>query len=217
VSALERAVDELEPIDLEQLDEQAKLRRRVDAKYVVPDQVAAATVQSLAAGYRALEIDKRRRFTYESVYFDTAGLRCFRDHVEGTRPRFKVRSRYYHETEACFFEIKIKRADDETVKRQRPYDHAQHGTITPGARRFVEETLRELADEEVPADLAPSLITTYQRLTLSAREGGERATLDLAVRMRVPPGRRHALGRRSRGRRGGGASQLLRVRAAFRG
>jgi VTC domain len=217
VSALERAVDELEPIDLEQLDEQARLRRRVDAKYVVPDQVAAATVQSLAAGYRALEIDKRRRFTYESVYFDTAGLRCFRDHVEGTRPRFKVRSRYNHETEACFFEIKIKRADDETVKRQRPYDHAQHGTITPGARRFVEETLRELADEEVPADLAPSLITTYQRLTLSAREGGERATLDLAVRMRVPPGRRHALGRRSRGRRGGGASQLLRVRAAFRG
>ena len=42
MSALEGAVDELEPIDLEQLDEQAKLRRRVDAKYVVPDQVAAA-------------------------------------------------------------------------------------------------------------------------------------------------------------------------------
>jgi hypothetical protein len=41
----------------------------------------------------------------------------------------------------------------------------------------------------VPADLAPSLITTYQRLTLSAREGGERATLDLAVRMRAMDGR----------------------------
>jgi hypothetical protein len=79
--------------------------------------------------------------------------------------------------------------DDETVKRQRPYEHAQHGTITPAARRFVEETLGELADEEAPADLAPSLITTYQRLTLSAHEGGERATLDLAVGLRAMYGR----------------------------
>ena len=63
MSALEGAVDELEPVDLEQLDERAKLRRRVDAKYVVPDQVAAATVKSRAEGYRVLEIDGRRRFT----------------------------------------------------------------------------------------------------------------------------------------------------------
>jgi hypothetical protein len=184
VEAVERAMNELEPISLEQLDEQAKLRRRIDSKYVVPGDLAADVVRSLASGYCALEIDGTRRFTYESVYFDTPGLRCFTDHVDGNRPRFKVRTRYYRETEACFFEIKVKRADDETVKRQWPYDHADHGTITPEARGFLGEALGELAGEEPPADLAPSLVTTYERLTLSAREGGERATLDLAVGLR---------------------------------
>jgi hypothetical protein len=184
MEAVETAMNELEPISLEQLDEQAKLRRRVDSKYIVPGKLAADMVRSMATGYRALEIDGQRRFSYESVYFDTPGLRCFTDHVEGNRPRFKVRSRYYRETKACFFEIKVKRADDETVKLQRPYEHADHGTITPEARRFIEEALGELAGEEAPSDLAPSLVTSYERLTLSAREGGERATLDLAVGLR---------------------------------
>ena len=186
---VERAVLELDPISLEQLDEQASLRRRVDSKYVVRDEVAGAAMRSLAGGYRGLEIDGRRCFTYESVYFDTPDLRCFRDHVDGARPRFKVRSRYYRETDACFFEVKVKRSGDETVKRQRPYDHADHGTITPDARAFLEETLAELAGEEPPGDLAPTLITIYERLTLAAREGGERATLDLSVQLRTMDGR----------------------------
>jgi hypothetical protein len=185
---VERAVGELEPISLEQLDEQAKLRRRVDSKYVVPDGVGADTVRSLASAYRALEIDSLRRFTYESVYFDTPDLRCFCDHVGGARPRYKIRSRYYRETDACFFEIKVKQSGDETIKRQRPYDHADHGTITPEARAFLDETLTELTGEESPGDLAPSLITSYQRLTLAAREAGERATLDLAVELRAMDG-----------------------------
>jgi hypothetical protein len=189
MTQVEGALGELEPIGLEELDQQAKLRRRVDTKYVASGEVAAATVRSVAGGYRALEIDGRRRFTYESVYFDTPDLRCFRDHVGGARPRFKIRSRYYRETEACFFEVKVRRADEETVKRQRGYDHADHGTITPEARTFLEETLAELAGHGAPPDLAPSLITTYQRLTLAAREGGERATLDLAVGLRSMDGR----------------------------
>jgi hypothetical protein len=47
------------------------------------------------------------------------------------RPRYKIRSRYYRETDACCFEIKVKQSGDETIKRQRPYDHADHGTIPP--------------------------------------------------------------------------------------
>jgi hypothetical protein len=189
MSELERAIREPDPISLEQLDEQASLRRRVDSKYVVPDGLAAATVRSLADGYRALAIDGRRRFSYESVYFDTPDLRCFRDHVEGARPRFKVRSRYYRETRACFLEIKVKRDDDETVKRQRPYEHAHHGTITPEAWTFLDETFAELIGEEPPRDLAPTLITLYERFTLAAREGGERATLDSSVELRSMDGR----------------------------
>jgi VTC domain len=193
MTELEGVMTGLDPIGLDELDEQAKLRKRVDNKYVVPDEVAAATVERLADSYRALEIDSQRKFTYESVYFDTPDLRCFVDHVEGGRPRFKVRSRLYVETDACFFEIKVKRADDETVKRQQPYEQVHHGEITDEARSFVGDALAELADEPLPADLAPSISTTYRRLTVAAREGGERATLDLAVELRSMDDREVAL------------------------
>jgi hypothetical protein len=134
-------------------------------------------------------IDGTRKFSYESVYFDTPDLRCFTDHVEGRRPRFKVRSRYYCEAGACFFEVKVRLAGDAMVKRQRPYATEDHRSITEPARGFLEEVLAELADEPAPADLAPSLSTAYRRITLSAKEAAERATLDLQVGMRAMDGR----------------------------
>ncbi len=170
MSELDRAIAELEAVSLEELDERAGMRRRVDTKYVVPVEVAGEIVARLGDDYRALDIDGRRRFTYESVYFDTPELRCFVDHVEGRRPRFKVRSRVYRETGACSFELKVRRPDEQTVKRQLDYEHADHGRITPAAWSFLEEALGELADEEPPADLAPTLSTRYERLTLGARE-----------------------------------------------
>jgi VTC domain len=122
LSAFQRTVARLEPLSLEQLDEQAALRRRVDTKYAVSAAVAQEVVEAGAAQYRALEIDGRRRFGYESVYFDTPDLRCFTDHVQGRRPRFKVRSRLYRDTGACFFDVKVKRADEPMLKRQRSYE-----------------------------------------------------------------------------------------------
>jgi hypothetical protein len=79
------------------------------------------------------------------------------------------------------------------VKRQRPYDREAHGAIDDGAREFLDETLRELAGEGAPDDLAPSLSTRYDRLTLGARGGGERATIDLAVELRSMDDRSAAL------------------------
>jgi hypothetical protein len=182
--ALEEAVDGLSSLTLEELDARAALRRRVDTKYVVPIEQLVDTVAALADSYDVLEIERLRRFEYESVYFDTRELRCFRDHVDGRRPRFKARSRLYRDTGACFFEVKIRPAD-ETIKRQCPYDNEAHGALTDSAWRFLETALREVAGEAPPTDLAPSLSTAYGRITLSATQGGERATIDLDVRMRT--------------------------------
>jgi VTC domain len=180
---VDSALGELDPVSLEQLDENSAMRRRVDTKYVVPLGKLPALIGELSESYAALEINGHRRFRYESVYFDTADLRCFHDHVAGRRPRFKTRSRLYRETGACFFEVKVRQ--DEMVKRQRPYPREAHGALDDGAREFLDETLRELAGEPAPEDLAPSLSTRYDRITLGARDGGERATVDLAVELRT--------------------------------
>jgi hypothetical protein len=171
------------PISLEDLDARAALRRRVDTKYVVSRDALIDVLARAADDYQVLEIDRRRAFTYESVYFDTPDLRSFAEHVHDVRPRFKSRSRLYTETGDCFFEVKVKDETDTTRKRQCPYDRADHGRVTGEAWRFLDAALRELAQRGAPRDLAPTLATRYRRVTLAAREGGERVTIDLDVAM----------------------------------
>jgi VTC domain len=173
----------LEPATLEEIDRRSALRHRVDTKYVVLRERLPELIAQID-GYDVLEIDGRRMFGYENVYFDTPDLRCFHDHVEGARPRFKARTRYYRDTGTCFFEVKVKTGDD-TTKRQRDCDVAEHGVLTESARAFLREAVTDLTGQEPPDDLAAALSTSFRRATLSAREGGERATIDLEVVLRA--------------------------------
>ena len=177
----------LEPASLEEMDRRSALRHRVDTKYVVPRERLAQLIQAVD-GYDVLQIDGRREFHYESVYFDTLDLRCFWDHVEGTRPRFKARTRYYRDTGTCFFEVKVK-SGDETHKRQYDCDVAEHGVVTDSARDFLREAMTDLTGQEPPEDLAAALSTTFRRSTLTAREGGERTTIDLEIALTAMDGR----------------------------
>jgi hypothetical protein len=160
------------PISLEQLDERAALLRRVDNKYVVDREQLAQLIERLAGDHDVLEIDGRRVFGYDTVYYDTDDLRCFRDHNEDVRPRFKARRRCYVDTGDCVCEVKVKREDGETDKRQ---------ADDLGA------ALRE-AGVEPPGELREVLRTTFDRVTLAAREGGARLTIDLDVTLATMDG-----------------------------
>ena len=54
-----------------------------------------------------LQIDRRRSFDYESVYFDTPDLSTYRAHVQRRRLRFKARTRTYTDSGLCMFEVKL--------------------------------------------------------------------------------------------------------------
>ncbi len=174
--------DGLREISLEQLEERAALLRRVDTKYVLEEDVFAGLVERLAEDHALLAIDGRREFAYGTVYFDTPGLRCYRDHVEGRRPRFKARARLYADSGLCHFEVKIKTADDETDKRQATHPPDRVDRMDERARRLVRETL-EQAGIDPPRDLEPILRTDFRRLTLVADEGGARLTCDRDLRL----------------------------------
>jgi VTC domain len=181
-SAPDDAVEALDPISLADLEERAALLRRVDRKYLVDRDAFAALAGRLGADHRVLEIDGRRAFGYESVYFDSPDLRCFRDHVEDRRPRYKARTRLYRDAGLCRFEVKIKGEDDATDKRQ--VDHPPEATERLGAEaeRLVQEALGE-AGLTPPAELAPVLRTCFDRITLAAAEGAARLTCDLGLRL----------------------------------
>jgi hypothetical protein len=181
-------VERLAPLSLRDLDERAGLLRRIDRKYVLDPDVFETLVERLAGDHDVLEIDGRRVFAYSSMYFDSPGLRCFHDHVEGRVPRFKTRTRHYRDAGVCTFEVKLKIGDGETDKRQIEYAPSDDGVLTDEARRLVDETLPEVGIE-TPAELRPALRTGFDRITLAARAGGARLTCDLGVAMEALDGR----------------------------
>jgi VTC domain len=178
----------LDAIALEDLDERAALQDRVDNTYIVPEGELEAVVKRLADGHLALDIDGRRAFAYESMYFDTPDVRCFREHVEGRRPRFKLRTRLYADSGDCSFEVKVKDAEDRTVKEQLPYKPEDRERITPEAGRFLADALERMAGLRAPDDLGLRLVTRFTRATLAPREGSARLTCDGELRLVAPDG-----------------------------
>jgi VTC domain len=175
-------------VSLAELDERAALLRRVDNKYAIERGSFLELARTLGTDHDVLEIDGRREFAYRTTYFETPDLRCFVDHVEGHIPRFKVRTRVYEDTNQCVFEVKLKRGDDETDKRQLDYEADDSERVTPAARECLDKALRA-AGIEVPDELEPGLRTSFRRATLAARGGSERITCDVDVRLSSPDGR----------------------------
>jgi hypothetical protein len=174
-------------ISLTALDERAALLRRVDNKYAVQRDAFVELANRLRDDHEVLDIDGRRRFAYRTTYFETSDLRCFTDHVEGRTPRFKVRTRLYEDSGQCMFEVKLKRDDDETDKRQIDYAAQDSDRLTGEARSCLDEALGD-AGLDVPDDLESTLFTSFNRLTFAARGGPQRLTCDLGVKLSNPAG-----------------------------
>jgi hypothetical protein len=183
-----RLFSQFGPVSLDELNDRAALQRRTDNKYLVSSNDLARLAEGLADEHDVLEIDGDRVFEYESTYFDTPSLQCFRDHVEDRRPRYKARTRCYVATGDCFFEVKVKRADGETLKRNVEYHPEKRGSMQPEARDLVAATLSECGMGEPDDELSATLVTRFERVTVAARERAERTTFDFGVELVAPGG-----------------------------
>ena len=99
---------------------QARLMNRVDTKFLVPAYLLDACLRGLEHHYSILEIDGRRRFTYDTLYFDTPERQLYLDHHNGKLNRFKLRIRHYRETGDSFLEVKKKNNRERTIKNRLP-------------------------------------------------------------------------------------------------
>jgi VTC domain-containing protein len=188
MSELDDLLGSFAGISLKRLDEQAALLRRVDNKYAVTREPFLEMMRWLREDHVVLDIDGRRTFGYFTTYFDTPELRCFVDHVEDRVPRFKARTRLYRDSGECVFEVKLKRSEHETDKRQMKYSPDDRERLTDSARSCLEEALRD-AGLDIPRELEASLTTAFDRVTFAARNQPERLTCDLGVRLSSPDGR----------------------------
>jgi hypothetical protein len=175
-STLADSVGSLTPIGLDALILQAGLQTRVDRKYLVPSEDIAKVLDELSGDLHALEIDGNRLFRYQSVYFDTVDYRCFRQHVQGRRRRFKIRTRCYLDSGECQLEVKMKGGRSETVKARLPYDPDDAFALTVEGRDFIAELIN---DPETGERLQPVLMSSYKRATLVDIEAQTRMTCDV--------------------------------------
>jgi hypothetical protein len=177
-------LDLFAPIDLASVVDAANLQTRVDSKYLLTPEAYGRFRDRLSQNgdWRCLEIDGRRRFAYESIYFDTPDLLTFRQHRQGRRRRFKVRSRTYADSGACAFEVKLKGARADTVKERIEYRAADAARLTPEAADFLASTLGLAYGMPVPLGIGPRLRTDYRRHTLVDPRAATRITCDEELR-----------------------------------
>ncbi|GAB3999808.1 hypothetical protein GCM10029992_29670 [Glycomyces albus] len=105
-------------------------------------------------------------------------LLTYRQHRQGRRRRFKIRTRTYTDSGDCAFEIKLKGRRSETVKERLPHAIDDAERITPDARVRLDAALRSAYGLACPSGLAPMLRTDYRRHTLVDLAAGVRLTCD---------------------------------------
>ena len=186
-------LEPFEPIGLEEVCATAALDDRMDVKYIVSAAELGELARRLLPTHRVLEIDGLREFAYRTTYFDTADLVTYREHVQGRRRRFKVRSREYVDSGLRAFEVKLKERSGRTVKHRTelgagPLDHLDGPQL-----EFLRARLRDAYARELGAELAPTLSMSFTRITLVEPERCERLTCDLQLRFAAPDGSGGAL------------------------
>jgi len=174
--ALLDATGSMPAVGLEQVVATANLQTRMDRKYLVPADVFARFAETMRERFSVLEISGRRLFRYDSVYFDTGALTAYRQHAQGRRHRFKVRTRTYLDSGECVLEVKLRGGRGETIKERYPYDWADRCRLTDPARQFA---LERIGDPGTVQDLDAVITTGYRRATLLDPSTGSRLTCDI--------------------------------------
>ena len=168
-----------EPLTLDEVMEVASLQTRQEKKYLLTPQQFVDLAREMT-DLQVLEIDGKRLFSYESVYFDSPDLALFRAHRQGKRQRYKVRTRTYLDSGESLFEVKLKGGRGETVKQRLPYRFEDRDHINGPAQDFLNGTLHEEYDVS-PPPLEVSMTTRYNRATFVDVLDGARLTCDIEL------------------------------------
>lgn len=168
------------PISLEALNQKAEMLDRIDNKYILTGQHLQPAFAALAEIFDILEIDEKRAFHYSSRYFDDDERRGYYDHHQRRRKRCKVRVRHYVDADLSFLEVKLKEQRSMTVKRRLAIEKPQIALDNLNMD-FVNTCYQESYAESFGKKLVPVIVVEYQRITLVAKQGGERLTIDTEI------------------------------------
>ena len=175
---IDEAASSIPSITLEEMDG-VKLLNRIDSKYLTNEATLLKVLaDAKAAGYRALEAEGVKVSPYNSIYFDTPGMKMFLDHHNRRLVRQKVRTREYVNSGTAFLEIKRKNNHGRTKKKRfgiAPSEMMEFSR-NPDACAYLARYSWFTAE-----DLSPVLSTAFRRITLVNPAMTERLTIDTSL------------------------------------
>ena len=177
-TSVDAAVSSIPSITLEEMDG-VKLLNRIDSKYLTNETTLLKVLaDARVAGYRALEVEGVKVSPYNSIYFDTPGMKMFLDHHNRRLVRQKVRTREYVNSGTAFLEIKRKNNHGRTKKKRIGIQEAQMFEFAGNP-----EACAYLAKHSwfTVSDLRPVLSTAFRRITLVNPARTERLTIDTSL------------------------------------
>ena len=176
-----QSLEALRPITLEEMDS-IKLMNRTDTKYLTDEMTLVRILSAAAAaGYRVLVTEGMRISPYDSIYYDTPGLKMFYDHHNRRLVRQKVRTRSYVNSGASFLEIKRKNNKGRTKKKRTGIPAAELMDFSADAA-----ACEYLATHSwfTAGELSPVLETAFHRITLVNPDLTERLTIDTLLQFK---------------------------------
>ena len=172
---IEQRLAAFKPISLLEMSTH-NLQKRIDTKYLFTTETLALILPILKADFYILEIDDKRIQTYENLYFDTESYVFYNKHHNGHTNRYKVRKRFYRDSNLTFLEVKHKNNKSVTNKKR---------IRLPSDRKNIKKFITENLPKEYKY-LVPVLRNSYKRISLISKEGVVRLTLDIDLSFSNP-------------------------------
>ncbi len=176
IDKLTEILQHIDPISLDELAV-CRLLNRIDTKYFCHVNDLPQVFEKTQKDFRVQEIGNQRIFKYESLYFDTPGLKTYFDHHQGKRNRYKIRFRKYVDTGDTFLEVKKKKNYIRTDKRRTQIDFTEN--LTQLHYDFIMNHIPVRKD-----GLKPTIWTIFDRITLAGKNHIERITIDTNIRFK---------------------------------
>ncbi len=186
-----QSLSEFDTITLQGLNAKAAMLERLDNKYIVPADRLLPAFRTFADHFDVLEINGKRSFIYATQYHDDAATQSYLDHHQGRRKRCKVRVRTYVDAGFSYLEVKLKDLRNITIKKRLRLDHAAT-ILSPDALAFINACHTDIYGTPLGRCLQPVISMRYARITLVAKDGGERMTIDTNLAFHTDAVERHA-------------------------
>jgi hypothetical protein len=175
-------LEKFQALTLTELNAQASYLKRIDRKFLLTKNQFAEILEDLKDDFQVLDIAGRKVFSYDNVYMDTNDYLFYNQHQDKENRRTKIRTRLYKDSDMAFFEFKQK-INGITQKFRYQFPSEEHGQMTKGKTRFFEGVWQSMYNGDPKAPfIFPSIQTTYKRITLVEKQGGERLTIDFSIK-----------------------------------